>query len=65
MYIEQLKSEYIPYCKTAFLNYFKEVNERVDKRKEVNKQVLEFLKLYLQAIEKHQYTNLKEIVGTF
>jgi hypothetical protein len=40
VYIEHLKSEYIPYCKTAFLNYFKDTNERVEKRKEVNIQVL-------------------------
>lgn len=65
MYIDNLKSEYLPYCKTAFLNYFKEASEKVEKRKEINRQIVEFLKVYTQAVEKYQYAGLKEIVANF
>lgn len=65
MYYKEFKEEYYPHIGKILNGFLKEIEEKIEKRKYLNKKILEFTNNYIKGYEKCYYGALKDIFNNF
>ena len=65
IYHKEFKEEYFPYIGKILNVFLREIEEKIEKRKYLNKKILEFTNNYIKGYEKCYYSSLKDTISNF